>query len=188
MIKNRPIIVIFVTLGISGCVEPDGRLADLAEQTTAQQAQQNRDMTQANARLVDTTRQLAERDAVARQELTALQKAIRQDQAEVGRQRDMLESERRTVAADRQRESTWGAVLLSTAFVLAALSPFVLAGVALWIVWRTPDDSACGLVVLEDLASRSSLLSATPSSVPRIESREVPNVADQTSGDRHSGE
>ena len=177
MIKNKTVIAIFVAVGVSGCVEPDERLADMAEQATAQQAQQNRDMTQANARLVEATQQLAERDAAARQELTALQEAIRQDQAEVGRQRDVLESERRTVAADRQRESTWGAMFLSTAFVLAALAPVVIAGIALSIVWRTPGDSACGLVVREDLASRSSLLSISQSNAPRIESRESRNPA-----------
>jgi hypothetical protein len=163
----------------SGCSEPDGRLARFAEQATAQQAAQNRDMSRANQQLTEATQRLIEREAAASQELLAHQQQLRQDQAEVGQQRDLLEQERKQAAASRLTESKWGAIFSAAALVLAALSPLVLAAIALLASWRPSADPTYGDGLLEYLTAHPSCLTEsaqrrlpTPpesASVPRIE-------------------
>jgi hypothetical protein len=151
--------VIGVLCVICECTKTDDRLAQFAERANAQQAAQNQDMSHANYQLAGTTRRLIECDAAARQELIAIQQELREDQAEVGRQRDQLEQERVLVAAARESESRWGAIFSSTASVLVALAPLVLAAIALWLSWRPSENPDLGDSVLEYLAANSQFLS-----------------------------
>lgn len=182
MTKNRSrtaILLVGPMCFIAGCSEPDGRLAQFAEQATAQQAAQNRDMSRANQQLTEATQRLIEREAAASQELLAHQQQLRQDQAEVGQQRDLLEQERKQAAAARLTESKWGAIFSAAAFVLAALSPLVLAAIALLASWRPSADPTYGDSLLEYLTAHPSRLAETAhgrlpappdsASVPRIE-------------------
>ncbi len=182
MTKNRSrtaILLVGPMSFIAGCSEPDGRLAQFAEQATAQQAAQNRDMSRANQQLTEATQRLIEREAAASQELLAHQQQLRQDQAEVGRQRDLLEQERKQAAAARQTESKWGAIFSAAAFVLAALSPLVLAAIALSASWWPSSDPTSADSLLDFFTTHPSLLAETAhgrlptpresSSVPRIE-------------------
>ena len=63
------------------------------------QAEQNRQVTELQREVAEGSRRLVEADAQARQEMVALQREVQAERSEVGRQRDLLEGERRDLAA-----------------------------------------------------------------------------------------
>ena len=180
--KSNSLGVIFIvgaTL-VPGCAEPDGRLAELAARSTAEQAQQNQALIKASSRLIDANQQLVERDTEARKELVELQQNLRQDQAEVGHQRDLLDAERRTLTLDRQRESIWSSLILSVAVILSSLAPLLLSGMALWIAWQSPADQACAEVLLEEMATHSSACSESRPTLPPMANQSVSRLPGPT--------
>ena len=150
-----------------GC-SSDGRLADLAEQVTHEQAAQNERMAEATQSIAAGSRQLVEADAQARGELIDLQHALRGDQAEIARQRDVLEWERAEIAQDRLTDSQLGGGLIALAALIAALAPLVLAGISLLGLWREPTKEEEGQILIEELAQ--GYLSPEPQAVPKLES------------------
>ena len=88
---------------IPGCGEPDGRVADMAQQVTHEQAQQNRRMAEGSKAVAEGSKQLVEHDAKARREIVRLQQDLRKDQAEIGKQRDQLERSDRPLPASGSR-------------------------------------------------------------------------------------
>ena len=88
---------------IPGCGSPDGRVADMSQQVTHEQSEQNRRMVEGSKAVAEGSKQLVAHDAKARREIVQLQQDLRQDQTEVARQRDQLESERKAIAASGSR-------------------------------------------------------------------------------------
>ncbi len=99
---TRILSFVILLLTIPGCLNSDPQL-------TAWQEQQVEHIEQQAAQNTAAAKALVEADAQARQDLTALQHDLQTERAEVGRQRDALEVERKTLAAERQRtpSSLW---------------------------------------------------------------------------------
>ena len=136
---------------LPGCDEPDGRVADMAQQVTHEQAQQNQRVAEGSRAVAEGSKQLVEADAKARRELVGLQQDLRKDQAEVGKQRDKLEQERQSIAGERVQESRAGALCVGFAIVLVCLAPLVLAGLSLVGLWRSPTREEEREVLVEEL-------------------------------------
>ena len=103
----------------------DQRLAQMAQDATQRQAEQNKQMADLQQHVAEGTKKLVDADAQARQELLQLQRELRTDQADVGRQRDALESERRAIAKERYWDS-----ILGTSIYAGAGTPGVSAAAA----------------------------------------------------------
>jgi len=131
----------------SGCESDDARVAEMAREQAARQAEQSRQMAQLQLELSAGSRRLVEADAQARQGFVELQRDLRTDQAEVGRQRDALEEERRQIATQRQWESLLGPAITGTATLLACLLPLFLC-LAVLRSLRSPDESEPALSAL----------------------------------------
>jgi len=122
----RLIVTVMLMMSWIGCGSPDDRLVELARESAARQAEQNRQMSQLQHQVAEGSRQLVEADALARQELTRLQRDLQGHQAEVGHQRDALEIERREIAAQRRWESLLGPALVAAATLVACLVPLLI--------------------------------------------------------------
>ncbi|MFO0821206.1 MAG: hypothetical protein U1A77_24895 [Pirellulales bacterium] len=180
---------VVAALGIVGCVEnpPDRTAVRLAAQVTHDQAEQNKRLADATKSLTHGSQQLVTAEAKARQEVISLQRDLRQDQADIGRQRDALEADRRQIANQRLTDSTWSATLLAVGVLIACLAPLVLAGITLLGLWRSPSDEELHEVLVEHLTGASdvptaasilpqpSALSAPESFTPRL-----PGESDRT--------
>jgi len=171
---------VLAAIELAGCDSPDQRVADMAQQVTKEQAQQNQRVAEGQRAIAKGTEQLVAADAQARQDLVHLQRDLRQDQAEVGKQRDKLEEERKLIASQRQSESRAGAFCVGSAIFIACLAPLVLAGCALAGLWRAPTPEEEGAVLVEELTlslERESLHSAT--SLPANPNPALPARGDQ---------
>ena len=107
-----------------------------------------------------------------------MQENLQSQQAEVGRQRDQLESERRDIAGQRLRESILGPIL-------ANLGPLAVCGLALvfcsmlvYGLYRDKNgDEAVAEILIEELTSERPVLLPTASSPQLLERAEAGPVA-----------
>jgi hypothetical protein len=128
----------------------------------------------AQAQVAEASRELVQADAKARGEIVALQRDLQQGQADLGRQRDQLESDRRQYADQRNRDPILANTILDVGMILACLLPLVLCIVlVLGLRGHTQTDSALTEILVEEIAgdkpvllpntSRSSALEHEPS-------------------------
>ena len=166
---------------LPGCNEPDGRVADMAQQVTHEQAEQNQRMVEGSKAIAEGSKQLVEHDAKARREIVQLQQDLRQDQTEVARQRDQLEGERKTIAGQRVQESAAGGICFALAIILVCLAPLVLAGASLLGLWRSPTPEEEGGILIDELTySLAQEAEPEPPALPESASRSLtpPNAGD----------
>jgi len=140
-----------VLAGLGVCSDPDTRLGDLAVQVTHDQAEQNQRIAEGSKALAQGSQHLVEADAQARRELIDLQHSLRQDQAEIGQSRDVLEAERKAIASQRRIESAVASGLVIFGVILACISPLILAALCLVGLWREPTREEEGEVLVEEL-------------------------------------
>jgi hypothetical protein len=163
----------FLVILLAGGCEPssEGKLAELAERSLAEQARQNERLSQQSQQIADASRLLVEADAQSRQQMiqahAALQKDIRDGQASIEQQRDKLELERKEIAAQRHRDPLVAVSVNFLAISIACGLPLLLAGYVLYVASRChADDGAVGELLIDELAAdRSPLL---PPSEPRL--------------------
>ena len=135
--KQLSTAIAIATAMLSGC-SSDGRLADLAEQVTREQAAQNNRMADSTQAVAKGSQELVAADAQARKDLIKLQHALREDQAQIGEQLTALEAERKDVAEQRFYDSAIGNGLGVLGLVCVALAPLLLAAISLIGLWRSP--------------------------------------------------
>ncbi|MCY2994201.1 MAG: hypothetical protein NTY19_40945 [Planctomycetota bacterium] len=153
-----------------GCEETDPRVAQVAMESTRRQAEQNKQMAELQQHVAEGTKQLVEADSQARQKLVELQRELRTDQAEVSRQRDSLETERREIAKDRYWDSILGTSICAGAGILACLLPLL---VCCWLLWCTRDkqgtDEALAELLVEELTTDRPILLPARQLVPLLD-------------------
>ena len=164
-----------VLLAAIGCSKSpdyrDQRLAEMAQQTVAEQVKQNDRMADQSEAVVKEShglalaaKELVEKDAEARRELIAAQQELttqlndQQSTIDIGR--EQLENDRREIAEQRHRDPIIAAAISNFGLVLACLTPLCVAG---WIIHRMqsqePDQSAVAeLLTLELISDRPRLL------------------------------
>ena len=151
---------------LCGCGD-NARLARMAETAADRQADQNKEMVTLNREVAEGTKLLVEADANSREDFVALQRDIQTEQAEVGQQRDQLESERREIAGERLRESM-------LAPIIANLGPLLVCALVLvfctWLVSGLQSDKGEGDVVAEILIEE--IVAERPTRLPLRTSRQ----------------
>jgi len=148
----------------ASCNEEDERLARFAEESTRQQAGQNREMSQLNREV-----------AHAHKDLVRLHHDLEVQHAEVNRQRDQLESERREIAEQRHRDPILAAAINSVGLILACLIPLALAGYLLSGLRNQRDDPVVTELLIEEITSEQPMLLPPPrDSIARIEDPRKP--------------
>ena len=111
-------------------------------------------MARTQQEVAEGSRRLVEADAKARQELTAIQHELRSDQADIGHQRDQLETERREIATQRNRDPIVAATITNIGVVLACLLPLLACVYVLWSIGRNRDsDAAVTDLLVQELVS-----------------------------------
>ena len=116
-------------------------------------------VSRSQAQVAETSRELVQADAKTRGEIVALQRDVEKGQADLGRQRDQLESDRRQYADHRTRDPIIANVLLDVGVILACLLPLVLC-IVLVRSLRDPQetDSTLTEILVEEIAGDKPVL------------------------------
>jgi hypothetical protein len=185
MIRKTPGFVplmLLVVLATIGCEEEErAEVAKVALEAAKQQAELNQEMSRLNREVAGGAKRLVEANAESQERLLALQSDLQGEQAEVGRQRDQLEVERKDIAAQRIRESV-------LAPVVAWMLPLAICGMALATccclllsLRRAGDDEAAiSELLIEEVTSQRPRLLPGPSS--RAALPDHPRTADTEPG------
>jgi hypothetical protein len=152
--KHAPRILLVLVTGllITGCDEEDERLAEFAQQSTAQQAQQNRSTAELARDATENQRQMVESVEKSRQDLAGLHETLAE-------QRTSIDEERRDLTNERHRESLLAPVLSSIGLLMVTSLPLVLCWYLLRGLSSEPvDDSAVSRVLIQELVAEQPLL------------------------------
>ena len=170
-----------------GCGSADDRLVQLSEKSLTRQAEQNQQMAQQSTQVAQATSQLIEADAQARQELIAAQAQLQHDlhteRAGLDRNHEILEAERKELAAQRHRDPIIAAAVVEAATLLACLIPIVLCWAILRALRHEATDPALDEVLIQELIAPQLFLSERrPLSAPLLESHSQPiaSASDQS--------
>ena len=131
-------------------------------QSAERQAAQSRAIMQLQEQVAEGTKQLVARDAEARREWIELRRELQVNLAEVGQQRDALESERRAIAAQRQRDPILAAAIESCGLIVACLVPLLAAVYALRKSAEEPLDARAATQLIHELQRRHPTALAAP--------------------------
>jgi hypothetical protein len=145
----------------AGCDDTDERLAYFAQESTRQQAEQNREMAQLNREV-----------ARSHQELISLKRDLEKQQAQINNQRNGLESERREIAKQRHRDPIIAAAINNVGVILACLLPLALAGYLLYCFRDQKEDQLVTEILVQEMVSEHPTLLPPPQA-------EMAAVADQ---------
>ena len=178
MIRLHGIAVLAVVLipaVIAGCSRPlDERLAEMAQQTVAEQVRQNERMADQSQAVVEESHQLAEaakelveRDAEARRELIAAQteltSQLNEQQSAIYTGHDQLEQDRREIAEQRHRDPIVAAVIQNFGLVIACLLPLLVAVFVIrQMQTQEPDHAAVAELLTLELTSEEPRLLPSP--------------------------
>jgi hypothetical protein len=147
---------------LSGCASNDERLVRLATDGAERQAAQSRAIIQLQEQVAEGTKQLVASDAEARREWIELRRELQVNLAEVGQQRDTLEAERRSIAADRHRDPILAAAIETCGLIVACLVPLLAAVYALRKTAEAPLDASVATQLIHELQRRRPTALAAP--------------------------
>jgi nitrogen fixation/metabolism regulation signal transduction histidine kinase len=163
---------------IAGCGggTSDDRIHELSRQAMSEQARQNERVAEQHQQIAEAARQLvvaegearretlelqrelASKDSAARQQLTQLTQDVKEDlsseRAELDRQREGLETERRVIAAERYWEPVLGQVISSAVLVLVCAAPLVLCWLILFRAHNEPIDDQLNELLISQLVDQ----------------------------------
>jgi hypothetical protein len=155
---------------IVGCSSGDERLAELSSQSAERQAEQNRLVEANNRQVLEATNKLVEADASGRTENNELHHQIEAERTAVNQQRDVLEQERRQIAAERVRDPIVAESIEAVAGLIAAILPLLVCLFLLRGLFYRSDQEALADVLIEDLVARRPLLGTPDALLFRAES------------------
>lgn len=185
MPRKNPLVLILMILATTGCSK-DQRLADMAERNLTRQDEQNRRMSELQNEVATGTKELVEADARAREAMIGVHRDLQAERAEIGRQRDVLEEDRRDLARQRYLDPILAETIGTLGLLFAAILPLVLC----WYLLHRPpppvDDQELAQTLLEDFfTEQPTLLTRHPELPPRIGSPEedVPRLAQEVNSD-----
>jgi len=170
--------IILAIVFLSSC-DDNERVARVSQEAAARQAEQNKEMAQQNQRIAEAAKELVQADAQARMEQSVMHKDLRADQAEVGKQRDQLEAERKQIATERK----WDQLLASA---IQDLGVFLVIAAIIGFCWyllmglrhETVTDQAVGeLLIQEIVAENPILLPPVHPSHPALEHPRIPSIS-----------
>jgi L-rhamnose isomerase len=142
-----------LAISLAGCGSNDDRLVRLSTENAKRQAEQSRDMARLQQQVADGVKELVANDAEARREWIGVKHDLHESLAEVGKQRDALEAERRTMAAVRVREPILASAIETLGLVIAGLVPLLAAVYALRQCSNEPADTAATAFLIHRLTT-----------------------------------
>lgn len=118
---------------------------------------------QLQEQVAEGTKQLVASDAEARREWIELRRELQVNLAEVGQQRDALESERRAIAVHRHRDPILAAAIETFGLIVACLVPLLAAVYALRKTAEESLDARAATQLIHELQRRRPTALAAPS-------------------------
>lgn len=155
-------IVCLMMLLMTGCDSDDERVAEMATEQAERQALQSREMVKLQHEIAEGSHELIESNGKAREAVMKIHRDLQQERAEIGKQRDTLEGERRDIAAKRQREPVMAEAIKTIGMVLACLLPVGIAAYLLLHYLGKTEQESLGELLIKDMTAMEPALLPPP--------------------------
>ena len=165
--RHAATMILLIVLA-TGCSSSDDRLVRHVAESNRQQAAQNQEIAKVHREVAEGTSRLVNAIAESRKDMVAMESDLQE-------QRSQLDKERRSIAAERVRESLLAPVVSSVGLLLVAALPLVLCWYLLHGL-RTPDEDVSE-VLIQNLVSEQLAL-PTPPDRQRIEQETPPALTE----------
>ena len=171
------VLLIAILITTSGCRSDENRrIAELAERQLERQHEQNQRLADMQQEVAAGSRRLVEAETQARQEMISLHRDLQTERSVVGSQRDALEQDRRSLAAQRVREPIIAETIAQLGLLAASLLPLLVC----WLLLRQPvepaDDREVAELLIADLAASEPVLLPTPPSPLVLDDHRSPGL------------
>jgi hypothetical protein len=149
----RTIIVMTIILIAIGCQNENARVAELASRHATQQAELSRETVELQTELVEGTHELVVADAEARSDFLEREGKMDERRAEIRRQHDDLDNERRDIAKQKHREPIVANAVIAIGTLLACLLPLAVAAYLLRANLSESDDHSVTEILLQEVTA-----------------------------------
>lgn len=170
--------IALMLMSVVGCKPSDERLIELSQQSLARQAEQNDALARQSELVAEASKELVQADAQARKEIIAaqsqLQSGLQAERSSLDRQHEALEGERKSLAAQRQRDPIVAAAILQVGILLACLLPLA---VCIYLLRATKDSQPVGELcelLVDELTASEPMLLPPPSPPDQASRNELP--------------
>lgn len=161
------IAVLLLMAFATGCDREE--LLELAKRHNLSEQDRNRLMAELHGQVAEGSREMVASDALARKELVTLHREVQAERAEFGRQRDVLEEDRKQLAVERKRDSLTASAIISLGTLAACLAPLVICWCLLRCSPDDADDSQVAELLLSDVVAGSPvLLERSDPNIPKL--------------------
>jgi hypothetical protein len=162
--KITPLAILITNLLTIGCETDEQRLAKMAIESAERQARQSEQMAKAHSNLTAGAQQLVESAGRSQESLVTIQHSLEGQQAEIGRQRDLLEQDRRVIASQHRTDPIVAGAIVQAALLVACLLPLIICWFALRRPPATDADALVTEILIEEITSgQPRLLPGPPS-------------------------
>ncbi len=181
--ENRPVVRWWAVIGIGITVvvvvtslaalsgnghEADARTAAFWQNSIEKHLELSHQVLKHNQDIAATAKQLVEADAQARKEFIRLQEKIQDERGALVKMYEALETEKRQIAMERQRDPIIAAAMTEMAFLLAVCISLVFCWVLLYRMSADSDEALVRDLLLQDLTARRSRILPPPPPPPAL--------------------
>ncbi len=128
-----------VSVSISGCNEEYARVAEVATQAADRQARQNQELSDLNREVAKAHQELINEEASSRKDAMVVHTKLVEQQAELNRQSQSIDDERRDLARQRYWEPIWAEIISDLVALAACMLPLVVCA---YLLHRSPAPGA----------------------------------------------
>jgi outer membrane murein-binding lipoprotein Lpp len=132
-------VAVVISISISGCSDENARVAQVATQAADRQARQNQEMSDLNREVAKAHQELIKEEASSRQDAMVVHTKLVEQQAELNRQSQSVDDERRDLAKQRYWEPIWAEIISDLAALAACVLPLVVCA---YLLHRSPAPGA----------------------------------------------
>ena len=180
--QKMAMVLAVVVLVIAGCRDDENkRLADQAERNLERQSAQELRNMEVHREVAEGTKRLVEADASAREEVIGLHRDVQAERFEIGKQRDQIETERREIAATRNRDPLVAESIKSFGMMIAISVVLVITLQILRQSDEPDQNAAIAELLVEDLCSPSPKLTSARAPIQAESSIKPSRLSDQRS-------
>jgi hypothetical protein len=177
MLKKIILLTLVMTsVFTGGCETDDHRMVRIATESAERQAKQSEQMAKSHTELTEGARQLVESAGRSQESLVSVQHGLEVQQAEIGRQRDLLEKDRQVIATQRRTDPVIASAIGHAAVLLACVLPLVIC----WLVLRQPSatetDALVTQILVEEITAERPRLLPGSTAQPATQQTGLPSA------------
>jgi hypothetical protein len=147
---HRIILALTIAAALAACTNESEQVAQIALRDAERQSKQNEQLLSLHGKVAEGARDLVAADSASRATLAQVHHDMQSERVQLGQQRDLLESDRRTIATQRRTDPVLQEGFEILSMLAAAAAPLGLCWLLLRQTGSAADSSATAEILLNE--------------------------------------